>query len=200
MEHEDFVAAYRAKAPWDIGGPQAAIVEVADEVRGAVIDLGCGTGEHALLFAGRGQPALGCDYVPEAIAIARAKAERRGLAASFQVMDALDLAGLPQQHDSGIDSGLFHTFADEDRPRYLRSLEHAIRPGGRLFLLCFSDMVPGHGNPRRIRQDEIRATFSGGWQVERVDLSHIQIAPGFDFSLAGAQVPAWRAVIRRNAE
>ena len=50
-----FVKAYSEKAPWDIPGPQPAFVKVAEQLTGSILDAGCGTGENALFFAGRGQ-------------------------------------------------------------------------------------------------------------------------------------------------
>jgi hypothetical protein len=112
-------------------------------------------------------------------------------------MDALALEGLPRQYDSGIDSALFHTFSDADRQRYVRSLEAAIRPGGRLFLLCFSDKLPGEGIPRRVSQDEIRATFAAGWEVERIEPCHFEVAPSVAILFPDGAAPAWLSVIRR---
>jgi hypothetical protein len=42
-----------------------------------------------------------------------------------------------------IDSGLFLVFSDEDRRPYVESLATVLKPGGRLFLMCFSDEEPG---------------------------------------------------------
>src|SRR5688572_11025867 len=84
-----FHAIYDGAPPWDIGRPQPDFVAIAGAVRGSVLDVGCGTGEHALFFAGRGHEAWGIDMVPAAIALARAKAAERGLEATFVVGDAL---------------------------------------------------------------------------------------------------------------
>jgi 2-polyprenyl-3-methyl-5-hydroxy-6-metoxy-1,4-benzoquinol methylase len=54
---------YAGKAPWDIARPQRAFVEAADRVTGAVLDAGCGTGENALVFAERGHPVVGIDFL-----------------------------------------------------------------------------------------------------------------------------------------
>jgi cyclopropane fatty-acyl-phospholipid synthase-like methyltransferase len=121
-------------------------------VTGAILDAGCGTGENALFFAGRGHPVLGIDFLEGPIREARRKAEARGLDAEFVRMDALTLAGLDRQFDTVIDSGLFHVFSDEDRARYVAGLAQVTRPGGRLFLLCFSDEEPGTQGPRRVSQ------------------------------------------------
>jgi SAM-dependent methyltransferase len=53
---EDFDALYAGTPPWDIGRPQPAFLALAEAgaVRGRVLDVGCGTGEHALMAAGSG--------------------------------------------------------------------------------------------------------------------------------------------------
>ena len=59
----DFDSSYSGQPPWDIGRPQPAFVEIGDvgKLEGCVLDVGCGTGEHALMAAERGRPALGVD-------------------------------------------------------------------------------------------------------------------------------------------
>ena len=68
-------------APWDIGAPQPAIVRVASEggFAGTVLDAGCGTGENALHVASLGLLVLGVDVAETAVAMAREKAETRGI-------------------------------------------------------------------------------------------------------------------------
>ena len=184
-------------APWDIGRPQPALVRLADEGRltGRLLDAGCGTGENALLAAGRGADVTGIDVAPTAIARARAKAAARGLAARFEVADALDLGRLGLTADTVIDSGVFHVFDDDDRARYVASLAAVLRPAGVCYLMCFSDRQPGTWGPRRVRADELRAAFSDGWVVESITADTFDINP-----VNGAtQVQAWLAAIRRAA-
>src|SRR5262249_35293231 len=89
-----FEAEYESQPPWDIGRPQPSLAALADGVRGSVLDVGCGTGEHALLYASHGHDASGVDFVSAAIALAREKARSRGLRANFVVGDALALESL----------------------------------------------------------------------------------------------------------
>ena len=143
VEPAAFADFYAGKAPWEIGRPQGTFTAAADRVRGPVLDAGCGTGEHALFFAARGHRVTGIDFVEEPIRRARAKAAARGLAVEFLVKDATTLGDTGARFASVIDSGLFHCFSDADRRRYVKGLARVVQPGGRLFLLCFSDAEPG---------------------------------------------------------
>ena len=57
-------------------------------IRGQVLDVGCGTGEHVLMAVGIGLGATGIDLAAAAIAVAEGKARDRGLAARFLVLNA----------------------------------------------------------------------------------------------------------------
>ena len=190
---------YAGPAPWDIGKPQPAFTAVADQVTGPILDAGCGTGEHALFFAARGHRVIGIDFVEEAIRRARRKAAERGLAVEFLVKDATALAQWGERFASVIDCGLFHVFSDEDRHRYVRGLAELVEPGGRLFLLCFSDEEPGTEGPRRVSRQELYDAFADGWEVESVQPVQVEVNPEFTevrFSQGGPK--AWFAVVRRQ--
>jgi SAM-dependent methyltransferase len=142
---------------------------------------------------------LGFDFLEGPVLEARRKAEVRGLDAEFARMDALELAGLDRHFDTVIDSGLFHVFSDEDRARYVAGLAHVTRPGGRLFLLCFSDEEPGTQGPRRISQGDIREAFAVGWDVEEIRAARYEVHPDLtDRSYSEGGPKAWFSVIRRE--
>ena len=185
--------------PWDIGQPQAAFAQLAAHglLTGQVLDAGCGTGEHTLLAASSGADALGVDGSALAIEQARNKAAERRIKASFEVADALSLADLGQSFDVVIDSGLFHVFDDASRARYVTSLASVLRPGGHLYLMCFSDRQPGTAGPRRVSQDELRSAFADGWQIDAIQADTFEVNPGPFFD--ATQVQAWLASIRRGA-
>jgi len=181
--------------PWDIGRPQQAFARLASRglLSGRLLDAGCGTGEHTLLAAAHGADATGVDISPRAIARARAKAADRGLHAGFEVADVLSLDRLGLTFDTAIDSGVFHVFDDQDRPRYVTSLASVLRPGGHCYLACFSDRQPGEWGPRRVTQEELRAAFSDGWSVISIDADTFEINAG----LPAPAVQAWLATIQR---
>jgi 2-polyprenyl-3-methyl-5-hydroxy-6-metoxy-1,4-benzoquinol methylase len=124
-DRSTFEAMYAEQAPWDIGKPQKAFVKIADQITGSILDAGCGTGENALYFAGRGHRTTGIDFLAEPITRAKQKAAERGVTATFLVKDALMLKDWTERFDNVIDSGLLHAFTDEDRRSYVEGLATA---------------------------------------------------------------------------
>jgi len=165
-----FDSAYRGTPPWDIGRPQKEFVELVrrGEITGSVLDIGCGTGENALFFAGEGYEVWGIDSVPMPIQKASEKAAGRGLQVHFLVLNTLDLFKLNRKFDTVTDSGLFHTLSDEDRPVFLDNLAAILSPAGKYFMLCFSELEPGGYGPRRITEREIRDSFRDGWSINYI--------------------------------
>ncbi len=128
----DFDASYVAgRPPWDIGRPQSAFRELADRGRlvGRVLDVGCGTGEHALMAAALGHDATGVDVASTAVDIARRKAGERGLDARFLTWNALELADLGESFDTVLDCGLFHVFEDRERSTFVAALRASMPVG-----------------------------------------------------------------------
>ncbi|MGZ3641851.1 MAG: class I SAM-dependent methyltransferase [Candidatus Limnocylindrales bacterium] len=195
MRSSGFEAAYHGPPPpWEIGGPQPAVVRLAEAgwFRGSVLDVGCGSGDNALYLASLGLDVVGVDAAPTAIRRATEKADLRGLPATFQVEDALALEGLGRTFEAALDCGLFHTFAALERARYVESLGTVLGPGARLALLCFSDREPDWGGPRRVTEAELRKAFATGWRVDGISPTD------FATRLPGGRAHAWLAELTRQ--
>lgn len=190
---EDFDNLYIGTPPWDIGRPQGTFLALANAgaFRGRVLDVGCGTGEHTFMAARLGLDATGVDLARAALERAREKAQAQGLSVRFLSWDACGLASLGEQFDTALDCGLFHIFEDPDRPRFVEGLRAVLAPGGRYFMLCFSERQPGIYGPRRVTQAEIRASFAHGWRVDSIEPTEIELNP----SSGNAQ--AWLAALTR---
>jgi cyclopropane fatty-acyl-phospholipid synthase-like methyltransferase len=193
-----FEALYASQAPWDIGKPQKPFIDVADQITGSVLDAGCGTGDNALFFASLGRKVTGIDFLEAPITRARRKAVERGLPATFLVKDALTLTEWSERFDNVIDSGLLHVFSDEGWKRYVEGLASVLRPGGKLFLLCFSDLEPGTQGPRRVSKNELHDAFAEGWSVESIEPARYEVRPDLkDLSFSEGGPKAWFVVVRR---
>ena len=199
-----FDEAYRSRsAPWVIGEPQPAIVELqrAGWIHSKVLDVGCGTGEHTILLTRLGYDVLGIDFAPNAVEQARANAAKRGVDARFEVADAMNLGDEPR-YQTIVDSAVFHIFDDADRAQYVSSLHAAVLPGGLVHVLALSDAGRGFGP--QVSETEIREAFGDGWVLDALDTTTyrgvVQEAQADAIGLpVGTRVdePAWLARARR---
>jgi cyclopropane fatty-acyl-phospholipid synthase-like methyltransferase len=174
------------RPPWDTDGPTPFVQDLVQsgQVRGEVLDAGCGTGENAIYLAGQGYRVAAFDAAPAAIERARIKARQRGVAATFAVADARELMAWDAQFETIIDSGLFHVMGKSvDRLRYASALRRVSRPGAGLHLLAFKDRGPrwlgrlgtwlrvcisGFGT-HGVTEEEIQVAFSDGWIIESIE-------------------------------
>jgi SAM-dependent methyltransferase len=174
----------KVTAPWAIGRPQRAIAELAarDFFEGPVLDIGCGTGENAILLAYRGLEVVGVDFVPRAIELAKASAARAvaanavagdtsmRIAPEFHVGSALDLRACTggRTFRTLLDCAVLHVFSDADRERYRDSVTAVAEPGARIVVLVFSEHETRPGGPRRMSVRDIERTLGPRWSLVRV--------------------------------
>lgn len=162
MEHRDWDENYRnGETPWDTGRPESLFVEALSASvlpEGRALEIGCGTGINARLFAEAGYDVVAVDLSPTAIETARSHPASAGI--RFEVLDVLS-APLPDgPFDVVVDRGVFHVFDTHDeRARYAGVVAEALRPGGRWLTLAGSTEGPPRetGPPRRTALDLIRA-------------------------------------------
>lgn len=157
---------YKVTPPWDIDHPQPAfesLIQNGEIMPGRALDIGCGTGENAIMLAMHGCDVTGIDLAEDAILNAKAKAIELNVKVNFAIGNVLQMDKLfdEGEFDIVIDSGLFHVMTDEERPVFARQVNRVLRTGGKYFMLCFSDKEPGEYElPRRASKAEIESTFS----------------------------------------
>jgi SAM-dependent methyltransferase len=131
---------YRLGKPtWDTGQTPPEVVEAIkkESISGRALDLGCGTGTHAIYLAQHGWAVLGVDFSPRAIVIAREKANHAGVSIDFRIADVSRLDDLAGPFDFALDVGCFHGLDTAGRARYAAQLTRLIRPGGKFMLWAF---------------------------------------------------------------
>ena len=162
--------------PWDIGGgrPQPAIIKAYEQgqLRGRILDAGCGAGENCIYLAGKYgvTSVVGSDLAEGAIREAEERVDRmedgqdgkhREQPSPFWTQPAFFIASCteiadkyekqldvndgeePKLFDVSIDSGLLHCLSDEDAELYVQQLGRLVKPDtGRAYIGCFSTKNP----------------------------------------------------------
>ena len=67
--------------------------------------------------------------------------------------------------DAIMDRGVFHVLPKDKRPIYVRTVHRVLRPGGWLFLKCFSIKEPGTWGPFRLAESELLRYFRGTFEI-----------------------------------
>jgi SAM-dependent methyltransferase len=101
----------------------------------SVLDIGCGTGGHAIVLAQRGYEVAGVDLSPSMLELARAKADQTGLAIDFVEGDARSF-DLGRTFDAAtfFFAVLGYQRSNDDVRAALRTARRHLSPGGVLFL------------------------------------------------------------------
>ncbi|SDP56475.1 Methyltransferase domain-containing protein [Actinopolyspora xinjiangensis] len=204
IARDHFERAYRDGDPlWVIGQPQPAVVELERRgwISGAVLDPGCGEGEHTILLTELGYDVLGVDGSETAVARARRNAAERGVAARFAVADAFGLGSEPR-FDTVVDSALLHVFGAEERRAYTRALHAVCGPGAMVHVLALSDTEDA-GGPR-LSAEQVRDSFGDGWSVESLEPDIYRGIAGEEYAARldvaadeAVDTAAWLARVRR---
>jgi ubiquinone/menaquinone biosynthesis C-methylase UbiE len=150
-----------------------------------VLEIGCGTGNLLLELgrAYRGTEAVGLDPDPKALARARRKAARRGIAVQLDQGFAQALPYPDQSFDLVLSAFMFHHLEASERPAALREVARALKPGGSLHLLDFGGAEPHsdgllarltHRNPRLLDNfgDAIPRLMVGAGLTDAVETGH----------------------------
>lgn len=170
-----YAIAYRfGVTPWEKAGREAmeqfnALLDREQDGHppfGRALDIGCGTGDHAVNLAQRGWDVTGVDLVPRALEAARAKATSAAVNVRWVLADVTTMA-----HKVGagyrflLDVGCFHGLKPTLRQLYTRQVNAVSETGATMLMLAFEPgRRPPLPLPRGASREEIEATFTG-WTV-----------------------------------
>lgn len=135
-----------------------------------VLDIGGGLGDNSIFLAEKGFSVTCLNIAHLAIKKGKSKAKEKNVEVDFRVGDALKLSEYfdKEYFDVAIDSGLFHTLEDGERPLFAKQIRRVLVKDGSYFMLCFSENEPGSEGPRRISRNEIEKTFSGIFRIDYI--------------------------------
>jgi len=174
--------------PWEAAGERerarlAALFDREEQERarpyGAALDLGCGTGLHAVELAKRGWQVTGVEIVPKALRAARERARAAGVEMRLVEADvtALRAAGIGSGFALVLDFGVFHGLEEPQRRAMADEVTEVAAPGATLLMIAF---VPGRRGPlpRGASRGEIQATYSR-WKLIAEDALPVSELPPF---------------------
>jgi SAM-dependent methyltransferase len=123
------------------------MVDIADPIRGeTVVDVGCGTGNAALLAARRGARVIGVDPAERLLEVAAAAATKRDLDAEFVVGEA---ASMPvETAEADLVMSAFGAIFAPDPAAAAAEMTRVLRPGGRIVIAAW---VPDGAISRAVR-------------------------------------------------
>ena len=114
-----------------------------------VLDVGCGTGRLAIVFAervGSSGSVNGVDPAAEMIKRASSRARKRGVPVSFQVAFAQDLPFADESFEALACTLVLHHVAEDDQLTAVQEMYRVLKPSGRLLIAEFHQ---GPGQRRR---------------------------------------------------
>lgn len=142
------------------GDARLRLLEMVGSVRGLdVLDYGCGHGQLGNYLAMHGAIVTGFDLSPEGVAVANAAAERYGLTARYQAMDAEYLEYPTESFDLVVGFGVIHHAVKYNGCR--KRLAQVLKRGGRAFFHETSGNNPllNLGRKRTIAEDDAGDVF-----------------------------------------
>lgn len=148
----------------------------------AVLDVGCGTGDLALVAAALAGPTgrvCAIDAAPEMIAVARRKAARRRAAVEFRLAAVEELPFPDATFHVVLSSLMLHHLPDDVRHRGFAEIRRVLRPGGRLLAI---DLRRPTSHPGRAL---LTVAGHGGLRVGAQDLPPLLAASGFTILAVG---------------
>ena len=132
------------KVPWHSGQPDKRLVQLVNRKRipkGKVLDMCSGDGTNSIYLASKGFEVYGVDISATAVRIARERCHKRNVSCVYRVGDVLQ-PPFQELFSFIFDRGCFHHLSNEDKLKYVDTVKKLLRPGGKFFLLCFSDKNP----------------------------------------------------------
>lgn len=156
----------------------------------SALELGCGTGDCSIYLAQHGWTVTAVDFVPRALAKARAKAKSVAAPVTFAGADVTQLsrAGVGSGFALIVDNGCLHNMSDGDRDAYVREVSALAAPDARLLIVAF--LPGGRFGVRGVDPEEMERRFASGWTL---------LSAGAEQELDREQTPTRYYLFQRSA-
>jgi len=191
---------------WEVQEPSLYAVSFLRRLKGlrpggALLDVGCGEGRHALAAARLGFRVTAVDFERLALRRARRFARRAGMRGiRFLRADVLRMPAASASFDVVLDYGCLHHQRKSDWPAYRASILRVLQPRGYYVLSVFSPrfrLFRGSRRPWHIKQGAYRRCFRVR-DIEELFGQHFQILGAVEERGAGRGF--WHVLMRRRPD
>lgn len=182
--YQRFAERYAAgPVPWDNPEPPPEVIALTAVLPpGRALDLGCGYGRTTIYLAQHGWQADGVDFIPQAIAAARERAEAAGVAdrVTFYEASVAELGFLHGRehgrYQLAIDVGCMHALSEPQRLAYRDELMHLLEPGATYLLFARLGARDGEEGPRGIEETAVLSLFTADFTLEKseIGVTHVE--------------------------
>lgn len=159
------------ETPWDDPTPPPEIIALAERLEpGRALDLGCGYGRSSLYLAQRGWQVDGVDFVAEAIAGAKKRAETAGVSVRFHHADVTDLSFLEPPYQLAFDVGCAHALDEAGLRAYHQHLSRLLEPGATYALYArLREDSPSEDGPRGLDEAVLYRIFEQNFALTKAE-------------------------------
>jgi len=124
-----------------------------------ILDLACGGGDQAKVFAQKGYRVVGIDIAPSLIEFAQAQFGKEGLKGDF-IVDDMRAIDYREEFDACVIlSGSFGFFGDVEDQKLLVSVRDTLKNGGNVFIMFISASA-------KMDHERTWREFDDHWQLE----------------------------------
>jgi ubiquinone/menaquinone biosynthesis C-methylase UbiE len=121
-----------------------------------ILDLACGGGDQAKVFAQKGYEVVGIDIAPPLIEYAQQQFSKEKLTGTFIAGDMRDIDYDTEFEACVILSGSFGFFGDVEDQKLLCSIQRSLKKGGKVFIMFF----PAN---KQVDHDKSWSELKDGW-------------------------------------
>ena len=157
----------------------------------AVLDIGCGNGDHAAWLAERGFRVVGIDFSHSAIKKAEAKYRKVHGKLEFKTVDICRESPTPARFQALLDRGCFHGIRNFERrmgydkkqmfsKNYVKNVASCCVPRARFLLLIATfnhpETAEAASDDEEITQD-VKALFQSDFEIAKLEKITMEMAP-----------------------